>query len=94
MSPKKRSTQARKAARARWSKTAVDMKQLSEDRVYRRDLANKFARGTDVDPGDLEHVLYNLTLLPMERLARGLAADRPKDRAALLGNDILQKDSR
>jgi hypothetical protein len=51
----------------------VDVKRIAEDRVYRRDVANRFARGTDVDPGDLEHVLYNLTLPPLERLARGLS---------------------
>jgi len=41
--------------------------------MYRRDVANKFTLGTDVDPGDLEHVLYNLTLSPLERLARALS---------------------
>jgi hypothetical protein len=75
---------ARQAVLARWSRhrTAqlkisspprVDMKRLAEDRVYRRNLANRYARDTEVDPGDLEHVLYNLTLPPLERLARGLS---------------------
>ena len=74
LSAKRRTEIARKASRARWVKSPpVDLRRLAEDRVYRRDLANKYARGADVDRGDLEHVLYNLTLPPMERLARALS---------------------
>ncbi len=51
----------------------VDLKRFAEDRIYRREVANKMVRGTEVDPGDLEHVLFNLTLPPMQRLARGLS---------------------
>ena len=74
LSARRRAEIARAASRARWSRSPqVDLDRLAEDRVYRRDLANKVARGTDVDPGDLEHVFYNLTLPPMERLARALS---------------------
>jgi len=84
LSPRRRTEIARKAVRARWAKhrttmtktsdrLPVDLERLAADRVYRRDLANRFARGTNVDPGDLEHVLYNLTLPPLARLARGLS---------------------
>ena len=76
LSAERRTEIARRAVSARWSKhqtNSIDLKRLAEDRVYRRDLANKYAQGTEVDPGDLEHVLYNLTLPPLERLARGLS---------------------
>jgi hypothetical protein len=89
LSAERRLEIAQKASRARWAKSRskepkelqqtpddqvqVDLQRLAEDRVYRRDLANKFSQGTAVDPGDLEHVLYNLTLSPMERLTRSLS---------------------
>jgi len=77
LSSKRRTEIARRASLARWSKSSahflVDVRRVAEDRMYRRDVANKFTLGTDVDPGDLEHVLYNLTLSPLERLARALS---------------------
>jgi hypothetical protein len=78
LSAERRTEIARQAVLTRWSKrpasaSSIDMKRLADDRVYRRDLANKHVLGTNVDPGDLEHVLYNLTLPPLERLARGLS---------------------
>lgn len=40
------------------------------DRVERRRLAEAIARKHQVDAGDVEHVLLNLTLPPLERLRR------------------------
>ena len=62
----KRKTEiARKASRARWVKSPpVDLRRLAENRVYRRNIADECAWYRR-----LEHVLYNLTLPPMEQLA-------------------------
>ena len=45
---------------------------MHEDRVYRTSVAKKLALDTGLDPGDIEHALYNLTLEPMERIRRSL----------------------
>ena len=46
------------------------------DRVARRRLAEEIARKHGVDPGDVEHVLANLTLPPVERLRRSMRRAR------------------
>jgi hypothetical protein len=47
-----------------------------QDRISRRRFAEQVARRHDVDPGDVEHVLYNLTLPPLERLRESLRRAR------------------
>jgi hypothetical protein len=42
------------------------------DRVARRRFAEEVAQKHDVDAGDVEHVLANLTLPPIERLRRSM----------------------
>jgi len=42
------------------------------DRVARRRIAEGIARKHEVDAGDVEHVLSNLTLPPLERLRRSM----------------------
>jgi hypothetical protein len=70
LSPSERTAIARRAANFRWS---VDLRRerVHDDRPFRRRVANRLARGTELDPGDLEHVLFNLTLTPTERLRWG-----------------------
>jgi hypothetical protein len=46
------------------------------DRIARRRFAEEIARKHAVDPGDVEHVLSNLTLPPIERLRRSLRRAR------------------
>jgi hypothetical protein len=49
------------------------------DRIERRRMAEVIAReyeDYEVDPGDVEHVLFNLTLPPVERLRRSLRRGR------------------
>jgi hypothetical protein len=46
------------------------------DRVARRRFAEEIARKHGVDPGDVEHVLANLTLPPVERLRRSIRRAR------------------
>jgi hypothetical protein len=46
------------------------------DRVERRRLAEGIARKHEVDAGDVEHVLSNLTLPPLERLRRSMRRAR------------------
>jgi len=46
------------------------------DRVGRRRFAEEVARKYDVDAGDVEHVLSNLTLSPIERLRRSMTRAR------------------
>ena len=46
------------------------------DRIARRRFAEEVARKHAVDPGDVEHVLSNLTLPPLERLQRSLRRAR------------------
>jgi hypothetical protein len=46
------------------------------DRVARRRFAEEIARKHGVDPGDVEHVLANLTLPPAERLRRSMRRAR------------------
>lgn len=43
---------------------------LLVDRLGRRNVAERLARGSGLDAGDIEHALHNLTLLPEERLRR------------------------
>jgi len=42
------------------------------DRIARRRFAEDVARRHGVDTGDVEHVLANLTLPPLERLRRSM----------------------
>jgi len=46
------------------------------DRVARRRIAEGIARKHEVDAGDVEHVLSNLTLPPLERLRRSMRRAR------------------
>jgi len=67
LTSKKRKEIARLGGTARW------MRRLRTDRVYRRKVAEGLAKKHNVDPGDVEHSLYSLTLPPAERLLRCLA---------------------
>ena len=52
------------------------MLQMLKDRKARRRFAEEVARKHGVDAGDVEHVLYNLTLPPLARLRRSLTRAR------------------
>jgi hypothetical protein len=69
LTPARRSEISRSAVWTRWH----FMERLGSDRAYRRRLAERIARKGNVDPGDVEHSLYALTLDPSSRLARCLA---------------------
>ena len=69
LSPERRREIARKAGWVRWHPLEL----LRSDRDYRRKIADKIARQVKVDPGDVEHALFALTLNPSERLSRCLA---------------------
>jgi hypothetical protein len=47
-----------------------------KDRILRRRFAEEVARKHNVDAGDVEHVLYNLTLEPLERLRESMRRAR------------------
>jgi transcriptional regulator with XRE-family HTH domain len=47
-------------------------------RVSRRNLAERIAARSSVDPGDVEHVLANFELTATERLSRSLSRGRLK----------------
>jgi hypothetical protein len=49
---------------------------VMEDRIARRRFAEEVARKHGVDAGDVEHVLYNLTLPPLARLRESLKRAR------------------
>ena len=53
-----------------------------EDRIARRRFAEEVARKHDVDVGDVEHVLSNLTLPPIDRLRKSLRRARIRGIAA------------
>jgi len=46
------------------------------DRIARRRFAEEIARKHAVDAGDVEHVLANLTLSPIERLRKSIRRAR------------------
>jgi hypothetical protein len=81
LSPERRRQIALLAVRSRWehdrqwkaSRWESIRDKVYGDRLYRRDLAHRLSSGSSIDPGDLEHVLFNLTLSPPERIARCLA---------------------
>lgn len=47
-----------------------------EDRVKRLELARRIAAKHDVDAGDVEHVLFNMTLSPIEKLRGAMSRAR------------------
>ena len=51
---------------------ATSLEPGGTDRISRRQFAEEVARKHDVDAGDVEHVLANLTLPPIERLRRSM----------------------
>jgi hypothetical protein len=57
-------------------RASADVPDRATDRVARRNLAEDIARKHSVDAGDVEHVLSNLTLPPIERLRRSLRRAR------------------
>ena len=57
-------------------RATADVSDRATDRVARRSLAEEIARKHSVDAGDVEHVLSNLTLSPIERLRRSLRRAR------------------
>jgi hypothetical protein len=53
--------------------TAPDVERRgTPDRIARRQFAEQVARKHGVDAGDVEHVLANLTLSPIERLRKSM----------------------
>lgn len=76
LSPVERGEIARKASNARWGNSAIRMQRLHTDRLFRRRVAKRLANRNNLDTGDVEHALFNMTLSPMERLARCLASSR------------------
>ena len=52
------------------------MDRLRVDRLFRRRVARRIALRDNLDAGDIEHALFNLTLSPMERLSQCLARSR------------------
>jgi len=75
LSPERRSEIARTGAASRWGRKHR-LARLRDDRLHRRRVALKIAAAQDLDAGDVEHALFNLTLSPAERLARCLAASK------------------
>jgi hypothetical protein len=81
LSPERRRQIALLAVRSRWehdrqwkaSRWEGIRDKVHDDRIYRRDLARQLSSGSSIDPGDLEHALFNLTLTVEERLYRCLA---------------------
>ena len=81
LSPERRRQIALLAVKCRWehdrqwkaSRWESIRDRVHDDRLYRRDLARKLSSGSPIDPSDLEHALFNLTLSPAERLSRCLA---------------------
>jgi hypothetical protein len=69
LSPIRRTEIARMAAWTRWH----FLDRLRSDRSYRQKVATRIARKSGVDPGDVEHSLFSLTLDPNQRLTRCLA---------------------
>jgi hypothetical protein len=69
LSPERRSEIARKAIKERWHPNRI---RIASDRGYRMTVAARLARSSNLDAGDIEHALYNLTLLPLERIVRCL----------------------
>jgi hypothetical protein len=51
-------------------------REWANDRIARRRFAEEVARKHDVDAGDVEHVLHNLTLPPLERLRESMRRAR------------------
>lgn len=74
LAPLMRREIAKKASRVRWG--AARMDRLRVDRLFRRRVARKIALRDNLDAGDIEHALFNLTLSPMERLSQCLARSR------------------
>ena len=84
--PKRRRQIAKQAATSRWDldrqRRAFRWDEIRDrvyqDRPYRHNLACQISSQTQIDPGDLEHVLFNLSLPSAERLARCLAPRSPR----------------
>ena len=81
LSPERRRQIAQQAVKCRWerdrqwkaSRWESIRDRVYGDRIYRRELARQLSSGSSIDPGDLEHALFNLTLTVEERLSRCLA---------------------
>ena len=58
------------------SSSNAELPGQATDRVERRRIAEVIARKHEVDAGDVEHVLSNLTLPPLERLRRSMRRAR------------------
>lgn len=69
LSPSRKIEIAKNASWTRWH----FLERLRSDRTYRQGLASRIALKSGVDPGDVEHSLFSLTLEPTQRLARCLA---------------------
>ncbi len=50
------------------------------NRLRRRSLAERLAKKSGLDAGDIEHALFNLTLTPTQRLVRRLHRARTRHR--------------
>jgi len=69
------STQLHTVTRTQW-RSEQRRQRIQNDRLFCRRVAKRLAAESGLDPGDIEHALFNLTLTPMERLSRCLARSR------------------
>jgi hypothetical protein len=77
LSPERRREIAQKAIRTRWVSPLRVWPATS--RSKRCEEARAIAERLGVDPSDVEHVLFNLSIPPLERLARSFQRARLKN---------------
>jgi len=70
LSPERRREIAQKAIRVRWDSSLRIWTATS--RAKRCEEARRIGECVGADPGDVEHVLFNLSIPPLDRLARSL----------------------
>lgn len=81
LSPERRREIARKAIMTRWEPSQRQPLRIrsSMTRVERYQEAKSLAERIGSDPSDVEHILFNLTLPPLERLARSFQRAKIKN---------------
>jgi hypothetical protein len=70
LSPERRREIAQKAIRTRWASSLRIWPATS--RAKRCTKARSISESVGADPSDVEHILFNLSIPPLERLARSL----------------------
>jgi hypothetical protein len=81
LSPERRREIAQKAIMTRWEPCRKVLLRIrsSTTRVERYQEAKSLAERIGSDPSDVEHILFNLTLPPLERLARSFQRAKIKN---------------